>query len=118
MASKKKTFQALKGTTYGQLFDLPAEVEPARINPIDNQEFDESIVAIAKGVLYDILMDPTEKAYSRIEAARELLNRSLGKPIGKNFTAEVDTEAIYDSLPKVIQRPKETKEQPKEQNEL
>ena len=114
MPSKKKSFQVLKGTTYNDLFDLPAETEPARINPLDDTEFNENIVAIAKGVLYDILMDPKERAYSRIEAARELLNRALGKPITKNFTAEVDTDSIFDTLPKVIQRPKEQPPEPTE----
>jgi hypothetical protein len=114
MASKKKTFQALKGTTFGQLFDLPVEADPPRINPIDNQEFDENVVAICKGFLYGVMMDHTQPSYVRIEASRELLNRALGKPVTKNFTAEVDPESIYDTLPKVIQRPKEIPPEPTE----
>lgn len=100
--------QALKGTNYNDLFDLPIEEEPTRLNPLNDEEFNENIVAIAKGVLYGILMDPREKAYSRIEAARELLNRSLGKPIMKQFTSELDAASLTEMLPKVVQRPKET----------
>lgn len=106
--TRKKVMQTLKGTTFQDLFDLPTETDPSRINPLNDEEFNENVVPIAKGVLYDILMDPKEKAYSRIEAARELLNRSLGKPIMKNFNAEIDAESMADILPKVVQRkPKE-----------
>ena len=106
--TKKKTIQALKGTSFNDLFDLPAEEEPARINPLNDDEFNENIVAIAKGVLYDIMMDPKEKAYTKIEAARELLNRALGKPVAKTLNADMDPEDLADMLPKVVQRPKET----------
>ena len=100
----KKTFKALKGTTWADLFDLPQDIDPKRINPLNDDEFNENIVAIAKGVLYDIMMDPSEKAYTKIEAARELLNRSLGKPVSKNINADMDPEDLAEILPQVVRR--------------
>lgn len=107
----KRTAKALKGSTYENLFDLPLEEEPPRINPLNDEEFNENIVAIAKGVLYNILMDPKEKAYTKIEAAKELLNRSLGKPVTKNFTGELDERSMDEILPRIVRRPPEAKEE-------
>lgn len=110
--TKKKTAEALKGTSWKDLFDLPAEEEPKRINPLNDTEFNENIVAIAKGVLYDIMMDPNEKAYTKIEAARELLNRSLGKPVSKNINADMDPDELSEILPQVVRRKKDVPPEP------
>lgn len=104
--SAKKTAQALKGTTFTDLFDLPAQVDPPRLNPINREEFNENIAAVALGVLYDILMDPNEKGYVKIEAAKELMNRAEGKPMSKTSTGDLDADQMNDLLPVVVRRKK------------
>jgi hypothetical protein len=108
--TKKQTMRGLKGTTFTDLFDLPQQEDPPRLNPLNDEEFNENIVAIAKGVLYDILMDPKEKAYTKIEAARELLNRSLGKPVARNMNADAGDIDFNEILPRIVRRAPESEE--------
>ncbi len=105
----KKSLEALKGTTFGDLFDLPAQDAPSTLNPLTMEEFNENVVPVAMRVLYDIMMDKNAKEYSRTEAAKILLDRSLGKPVSKQLNGEItDPEALEAMLPRVIQRPRET----------
>lgn len=108
--TSKKVIDALKGTTFGDFFDLPNEIpEPVKPAFKDEESFNEAVVPIALSVLYDIMMDPTEKAYTKIEAARELLNRARGKPgIRESNGGIVDPEELTAALPTIVQRPKET----------
>lgn len=106
--TSKKVLDTLKGTTFGDFFELPNDEEPAKPEFKDEESFNEAVVPIALSVLYDIMMDPREKAYTKIEAARELLNRARGKPgIRESNGGITDPEELAAALPRIVQRPKE-----------
>lgn len=79
MGKSKDTFKKLKNTTFSDLWDTP----DVPLKPIDEEEFLEDVVAKCYKTLENILMDPDEKAYTKIKAIEMLLDRSKGKPTVK-----------------------------------
>jgi hypothetical protein len=95
--SNRKTLRALKGTTFTDLFDLPAQAKPVRPVIVDRDEFNENLPAIALGIIYDIMMSPDSAAYVKIEAARELMNRAEGKPVQRQVTIGSETKSLTEA---------------------
>lgn len=75
------THKALKATTFYQLFDMPETI----LKPVTQEELLEDIPAIALRIVLDVMRDPDTPGYVKLQAAKELLDRSMGKPVTKNI---------------------------------